>query len=237
MKKAVLIFVCTLLLYAFVLPQSVFAVSAAGYGITAYDAKVVISEDNIYAVTETISVYFNDERHGIYRDIPVSDTCRVYDISAGGDLFTSENDGSTVFIRIGDPDKLITGDKTYSISYKMALADTSKSSDEVYYNIIGTGWDADISNVTFSVTMPKDLEAACVGICTGDGSGTDYAPEGLSYDVQGNIVSGSMQHLDPYEGLTMRIELPEGYFSKQRELPDWMGKIVMSALLYILAGL
>ena len=51
-----------------------------GYTITDYDVKAILHTDNTIDVTERIGVYFTEERHGIYRNIPMEMTV-VRDIS------------------------------------------------------------------------------------------------------------------------------------------------------------
>lgn len=89
--------------------------------------------------------------------------------------------------------------------------DIGEDFDELYFNIIGDEWDTYIDNVTFHVTMPKEFDAERVGLSTGTygtaGTGT------IQYEVIGNEISGKVtKELEPYEALTLRLELPEGYF-------------------------
>ena len=46
----------------------------ACYTITDYDVKAILHTDNTIDVTERIGVYFTEERHGIYRNIPMEMT-------------------------------------------------------------------------------------------------------------------------------------------------------------------
>ncbi len=45
-----------------------------GYTTPAYDVKLNVNEDHSYQITETITVNFTEERHGIYRYIPIKGT-------------------------------------------------------------------------------------------------------------------------------------------------------------------
>ena len=80
-------------------------------------------------------------------EIEVSDNYSVY----------SEN-GYKV-IKIGDVNYTMTGQKNYTISYLYNLGkDTGKDYDELYFNLIGDEWDTSISNITFTITMPKEFD-------------------------------------------------------------------------------
>lgn len=71
-------------------------------------------------------------------------------------------------LRLGSEDETITGPHTYTIRYNYDLGlDTVKNADELYYNLVGTGWDTYIRRVQFSVTMPKDFDPAKLGLSTG----------------------------------------------------------------------
>ena len=73
MKKCKVIFSFILLLV--MMSAAAFPAQAADhpeepYYITAYHVDIDVSEDNVLSITEEIDVYFNEERHGIYRTIP-----------------------------------------------------------------------------------------------------------------------------------------------------------------------
>lgn len=193
------------------------------YYITAYDVDIDVAEDNILRVTENIDVYFNEARHGIFRYIPLKNSveradgssavtrARVNGISCSAPYSRAIQDSQLV-LQIGDEDKTVTGAQHYTVSYNYALGqDVMDGSDELYYNIIGSGWDTYIGNVTFSITMPKDFNADMLGFSAGSYgfSGTDS----IEYYVSGREITGSLtRELGPYEAFTVRLELPEGYF-------------------------
>lgn len=193
------------------------------YYFTHYDVSVNVREDNTLEVTEKIDAYFNEERHGIYRTIPTFNTVRRADGSATSirakvrDIRVSENhsvdrDLDYCSIRIGAEDSLVTGDHSYTISYQYVLGeDKNEDFDEFYYNIIGDQWDTYIDEVSFTITMPKEFDSSLLGFSTGDYGtvGTDT----VEYTVDGNVISGrTTQGLAPYNALTIRTQLPDGYF-------------------------
>ena len=47
------------------------ALAEEPYVIENFDSHVTINQDTSLTVEETIDVYFNEPRHGIFRDIPV----------------------------------------------------------------------------------------------------------------------------------------------------------------------
>lgn len=193
------------------------------YVIDSYNVNIVVNENNTFDITETITAYFHDPKHGIIRDIPLQNTVKrldgtssqnrtkVSDVSVN-DEFTKTINGNTYRLKIGSADKTITGEQTYVIAYHYNIGkDPVRNYDELYFNIIGNQWDTVIGNVTFQITMPKEFDAAGLGFSSGAKGST--ANEHVNYQVSGNMITGSYDAvLDSGEALTIRMELPEGYF-------------------------
>lgn len=192
--------------------------AGAGYEITHYDIRMEVATDNSYHITETLDVHFLQEQHGIYRDIPTITyngyTAFVENIRIDGDSYETTREGRNLRIRIGNPDRYAPVDKRYVLSYRMIIGDDRlKDMDEVYYNLIGTGWDANIRGVTFSVRMPKAFDASLLNFTGGSEGSTESAD--VSYQVNGTEIQGTLQReLAPHEALTMALPLPEGYFTE-----------------------
>ncbi len=197
---------------------------ADGYYISKYDVKIDVNENNTLHVTENITADFQEERHGIYRYIPYNFDVQREDGSRSharvkiSNIECSEEygqitDGENCVLQIGSEYFTVTGKHDYTISYDYEIGmDLLKDADELYYNIIGTGWDTFIGNLTFTVNMPKEFDKTKLGFSTGlfGASGTDI----IKSKVEGNTIIGSATRpLYPNEGVTLRLELPEGYFS------------------------
>lgn len=193
------------------------------YYIENYDIKINVLENNTLEITEKISVYFNQQRHGIFRKIPLSNRVQRADGSTGtthakvknvsvSDPYEASAEGSYYVVQIGDPDKFVYNSKDYTISYSYVMGkDIGEGFDELYFNLIGGEWDTYIDNASFTVTMPKEFDADKIGISTGT-YGT-VGTETVEFSVSGNEISGRiLEGLSPNEALTLRAELPEGYF-------------------------
>lgn len=200
------------------------AYSSREYVIDAYNVDIVVGEDNVYHITERITAYFNIRKHGIYRYIPIKNTierqdgskytylAKIKNVSVSDTVEKSYN-AEYLTLKIGSENNTIRGEKTYTISYTFdAGKDGLKGADEFYFNIIGTKWDTVIGNVSFNITMPSEFDANKLGFSHGY-YGSDNS-SGISYTVDGNKITGSYNRvLDEREGLTIRLELPDGYFS------------------------
>lgn len=193
------------------------------YTLNSYDVSINVNENNTFDITETIDAFFNIEKHGIFRKIPTKNKvvrldgttsynkAKISDIEAS-DEFTTSNENGNKVIKIGDADITLTGEKKYKISYLYDLGkDTGKDYDEFYYNIIGNEWDTTISNVTFTIRMPKEFDESKLGFSKGAYGTVDSSD--IYYSVDGNVITGGFSGtLNPGEALTVRLELPEGYF-------------------------
>lgn len=197
------------------------------YVIDKYNVEIVLNEDNTMDVTENITAYFNVSKHGIYRTLPLRNEVKRLDgtssknkvqitnLSVKGDHgsnYSISREGGMQKIKIGSADVTLRGEENYQIKYTYNLGkDPLKNADEFYYNIIGTGWDTVIGGVSYSITMPKEFDASKLGIAAGTFGST--SGDKIYYDVDGKRIVGSYDGvIQPGEALTVRVELPEGYF-------------------------
>ena len=212
-----------LLSLIFMLPMLVNAASYNGYELTGYDIDIVVNENNTLKITEEIEAYFSVKKHGIFRKIPLKNTverldgttsrnrAKITDIYVSDNYTLSTENGYKV-IKIGDANRTLTGTKKYKISYLYNLGkDTGKDYDELYFNLIGDEWDTSISDITFTIKMPKEFDESKLGFSSGRVGSTDSSQ--VSYTINNNIITGRLNgSLYPKEALTVRLELPEGYF-------------------------
>lgn len=197
------------------------------YVINNYNIDMVVNDNNTFDITETIDVNFNTAKHGIYRRIPLLNTVRRLDgsvsknkaklsnVKVNSHYRLSKFDGNYE-IRIGSQDQMVTGPKQYVLSYNYNIGkDPLKDKDELYFNLIGDNWDTTISNITFTVKMPKEFDSRKLGFSSGAFGSVDSSK--IKYQVDGNIIKGSYSGtLNPKEALTLRLELNEGYFKNAK---------------------
>jgi hypothetical protein len=122
--------------------------------IRSYDVQIDVRADDSLRITETIVYDFgSSEHHGIFRDVPTRVSYddrydRVYPLQVESvtaspgtpaDYDVSSQSGGITEIKIGDPDRTITGVHTYTIVYTVGAAMNGfKDHDELYWNAIGT---------------------------------------------------------------------------------------------------
>ena len=193
------------------------------YVIDKYNIDIIVNENNTFDITETITAYFNVSKHGIYRKIPLKNTItrldgststnrtQVTNASVDNEYTTSHENGNYI-LKIGSENNTLIGEQKYIIKYTYNLGkDPVKDYDELYYNIIGNEWDTVIGNINFSITMPKEFDSSKLGFASGIIGSTDNSK--VEYHVNGNKITGNYNGiLNVGEALTIRCELPEGYF-------------------------
>lgn len=226
MKRKLVLF---LFLTFFLLPFNVNAKEA--FDIKNYDVDVVVGIDNTLKIMEDITVFFNEPRHGIIRKIPYNGSIKRIDGSRSkfrakiknivvNEKSSVSSEDNYKLIQIGDANKLVDGLVNYKISYTYDLGrDKNKSFDELYLNIIGPEWDTTIDEVTFNISMPKVYDKEKLGFSLGSYGSSGYNEEDIEFIQEGNNISGRTKvQLGNYEGLTVRIELPDKYFEREDNL-------------------
>ena len=180
MKKRILsITALAVLLCALFAPMTTFASGTKLYDTSyryfeSYDVNINVEGNNVLDITETIVADYSVlpfQGHGIYRDIPTrldfsfpdgsTKTFKpiISDIKVN-QQFTKSNQNNYLELKIGDPNHYASGKVTYVISYKYDIGyDYYTKGDFLYFNIIGTDWDADIKTATFYGVDAKALRS------------------------------------------------------------------------------
>lgn len=254
------------LLIALVLALSAFSLFAVDYYIKEYEIYFDIGENGVHHVEEYITVVFEGEHHGIVREIPVD--YRDYNgktVAKVKNLFVSENytsnyDNGYLVLQIGDANKTVKGTVHYTIAYDYDLgADFNEGYDEIYLNLIGPDWECPIDFAVFHLIIPYVVQEEWVewydfmehvaentymtsgpyGSTSFDWErGDAYLNEGM--DEDGSLmIDGYMEYMNPYEGITIRIDMPEGWFQGARMPWDYRAvmKIVNPVLCILLIAL
>jgi uncharacterized membrane protein YgcG len=186
-----------------------------------YDVVIQIQRDDSIVVRETIDYDFGTaQRHGIFRDIPTTlryddahDRTYPLDVvsvtgSPGTPVQYEKEDAGAgkTRIRIGDPDRTITGRHTYVIRYRMGGAlNGFPDHDELYWNAVGPDWAVPIQQARVTVSAPGPIDGiACYAGPAG--SSLPCAKSALKHGV----ASFAQPSLDPHDAFTVAVGLPKG---------------------------
>lgn len=194
---------------------------AATEVIEAFDANLALQSNGTVTVTESIQYNFDsNQKHGIYRDIPLTaadgpqlyiDVLGVTDANGRSYEYTTSTASNSLRIKIGDPDVLVSGVKTYVISYEVNNAiRVFEDHDELYWNVTGNEWPVNISRASASVLLPDPAITNAQTACFTGAAGAKDAACAFSQSGQSvNFVT--TQPLKSNEGLTLVLGVPAGY--------------------------
>ena len=217
-----MLFLIFILAITLIFPNESFSASSS-YTIDSYNINMKVNENNTFDITETIVADFKYSAHGITRKIPITNTVRRLDgttyknnakitnISVNGQ-YTKETENGYLYLKIGNSNKTLRGKQEYIIKYTYDIgSDPLKDEDEFYYNLVGDQWDTDINKISFTITMPKSFDSSTLGFSSGVSGSVDNT--NVAYNISGNTITGIYNNTLPaYNGLTIRLTLPEGYF-------------------------
>jgi uncharacterized membrane protein len=186
-------------------------------------SEMFISSDGSISVQENIEYDFGYElRHGIFREIPYKyqigmknynlrmDVYRVTDFEETPYEYKVSRERGRVIVRIGDPDKEITGIHGYRIEYIVDGAILFfKDHDELYWNVTGNEWKIPIrrasAKIYFDREIPEGVKATCYTGVYGSKSRDctfSITPTGIEFNVLSSLRAG--------EGLTIVVGLLKG---------------------------
>jgi uncharacterized membrane protein YgcG len=151
----------------------------SGQEITRYDVTAVLDADGVMRVTLDFDFDFGDDPgHGPYLTLPtrvsyddeLDREFRYTDITASSPTdaparVNEESTGNALILRIGDEDiDDVSGVQTYRIEYTadglLNPANAEHSGDELYWNVIGSGWEIPLGDLSVSVQGPAAVEGA-----------------------------------------------------------------------------
>lgn len=226
--------------------------SVVGERIENFNSDISIQKDGTIEITETIKYFFDTYRHGIFRNIPFTkrDKGKRYDLDLSFKPVTDEKgnkyqvskskQGEQWVLKIGDPNRTISGEHIYVISYtvKGALGYFSDH-DELYWNVTGTGWNVPIKNAKTTITLPEKLSDTQIKLdCfTGVYGSKKHNCTGKSDGKTTNIQTTLF--LNSNEGLTIVKGFPKNIVAVLKPVEyipffeRWYGKIVLSGIIVL----
>ncbi len=227
----------------FMLGSGQASAQTTGEQIQDFSVKLSVLADSSLRVEESIEYVFPDTRHGIYRDIPYKYKARggnfelrievlgVTDKAGQNIPFSSGKSGGYVKIKIGDPDKTVTGTVTYNISYLVRGAvNYFADHDELYWNVTGNEWIVPILSSGAEVELPEVADANVKTACYTGALGSQAVD--CSVDKVARVDRGSsvrlfktLGQLGPKEGLTIVVGWPKGIVKEPTAQEKLIGRI------------
>lgn len=248
-----------LLSFFFIFFQTSFAHSTnlnipplTGEHIESFNTDITVNKDGTIDVVETILYDFDTlERRGIFRNIPFT---KLNDENKRVDLkfedftvtngkgqnykFEKSTENEQIVLKIGDANKIISGQHLYVISYKVSGSlGYFNEHDELYWNITGNGWQVPVRFASAHISLPSEvsldqIESLCFS-----------GPHGSSESNCNILDDNSTIHIEtnnilyPYEGLTFVVGFPKDVVAvllPEVHVPFWETAFGRLALLFII---
>ena len=230
MRRNSFLKLCVLLILFFLLPSSISAQTEVDgrEKITLFEVDLLLEQDTDIRIKERIHYYFPEERHGIFRYIPINkrsegnplkkstavdiESVRYYPEANPSDILrfssTSSDSDSEVVVKIGSPNIFVQGAYVYEIDYVVRNGiNYFEDHDELYWNIIGTGWEIPIEKVIANIVVPGEItEVVCY---TGIYGSKDSNCE-VSNLENNKFTLSSTGALDRNEAITVAVSMPKG---------------------------
>lgn len=193
--------------------------AADDWTITSFDVQVQVSRDARLTVIETIDADFGTlQKHGIFRIIPTRyayddkherviriESLRVTQNNQVAKWSTSQ-EGSEYMIKIGEPNKTVTGRQRYVLQYEVVGAvNAQPEHDEVYWNATGNDAEVTIARATALVQASQVERATCF-----EGPTNSYSPCSIDAQTSTSVSFSATRRLPPGSGLTVVIATPQG---------------------------
>ncbi len=198
------------------------AAKVATSKIVNFNADISLSKQGVLDVNETIDMDFaNQPRHGIYRFIPIrfhrglgtyTTIIRVLGVTdaSGTPYHYQKSDvGSDITIKIGEPNRLVSGRQIYKLHYQVAKAiNFFNNEPELYWNVTGDQSQYAIESATATIHLPmSSLSGIRTEAFVGPPGSTKTIPVSQANDV---VTVKTLSSLGPGEGLTVAIRMPVG---------------------------
>jgi len=215
--------------------------------ITSYDVDISIQKDGRFTVFEKILYDFGAlEKHGIYRSIPYikrntegkqfilefSDF-RVEDVNNQPYEYSFATEGEYKKLKIGDPNKTVTGKHTYNIMYTVSGGITYFSEhDELFWQVTGTEWPVPIQSVSQKITLPDSIDPSVIKMTCYTGSTDSRLSDCNTAYANGRITITSQRALLPHEGMTVVVGFPKNIVAVLEPKPvnTWLSQLILTIM-------
>ena len=198
---------------------------ASSEAVEYFQSNIELNRDGTVSFKEYIEYNFgNNQQHGLVRNLIYKKTnqdgkkyvteitgLEVSDNNGNPYNFYQSKKGDYIELKIGDENKLVSGIKTYVITYTVLGSFTYFTDhDEFYWNLTGNEWDVPIKSFVSHIKLPENVSEDQISVLCYSGiyGSTDQSCE---INIMDSVIEvSSSKILEPGEGLTLVISLPKG---------------------------
>jgi uncharacterized membrane protein YgcG len=198
-----------------------------------FQTEIIVNKDSSLLITEKIIADCDDlpGKHGIFRVLPTQIKTAEGTIIKTPIKLISITDFSnkplkystlqssfdhTITWKIGDPNKTVTGENYYKITYfvKNAIRFENPQFDELYWNLNGNFWDIEIDNFVGKIIFSPEVtrQNSQVEYYTGFLGEKSKNLAEYNWTNDNTLQFFSTQTLLPKQGITVSVTFPKGIF-------------------------
>lgn len=205
-------------------------VEGGAFEVKEYDLYAKVGKDHSYAVKEQITVNIPDDLQSIEFAVP-SGNFSLSDLKVEDTEYTARKASEASTVTITEPDKLSSGDHTYTIRYRISeYKDGDHSKDIFYFNVLLPEWKQPIGAVKIKAEFPDDFpwdDMQCYAGQFGVQDSTNKIR--FKADEAAHTVTVTGKLIPENYGITLKAQLPDGYW--QGELDgSWAVTAVIAAM-------
>ncbi len=223
--KRIGVVLATLFLALWIVAAAPPSAYAAGAPITKMDMVMSVATDGTLSITQTFDMDFSTPGHGPYlyfttrQATDTADKYRVYtykfvsvtsSTGAPTAFITESPSYGTTALRIGDANKTVSGTQSYTVTYTVKGAVNpnvaSSNLDELYWNVIGTGFVVPISNITVKLSSAAAISKTTCW------TGSNYDQPCTANSSSGSSAEYTQSSLAVGQGLAIVAGWPVGTF-------------------------
>lgn len=222
MKKLRLITACLISAGLLLLPSIALA-DVNDFVITSFESDQTLTlkdKQGELRIVEQINVDFSDNNHGLLRAIPERyknhslqlKINRVSSNSGAPSGYTTYHSNGNTVVKIGDPNRTVTGPQHYSLDYTVRNVITFYDAyDEIYWDVNGDQWTQGFNNVSMRLHLPDGLRSRSPACYTGAFGATESKCT-VSLN-RGEITATTTHPLTSRQTLTYVAAFEKGYFT------------------------
>ncbi len=200
-----------------------------------FHVEAVVHANNVWDVTETITVNFLEPRHGIYRyisyDLFIDQDVKnvkgeveqkrlqyrtdIDFVSVEGSEYSTDYDDSNVMFKLGSPDYTVTGLKTYVLKYRISYPyDRNVDTDFLFHTVLPADLEDEVKHFSFVVTFDKPIAQYATSklqVYSGAWGNKDNSLN-VKVSEDGNTISGEVSDVPARSGVTLYQKLKNGFY-------------------------
>jgi len=223
-------------------------VRAEYYNISLYETHITITPEGYADIVETITVQFEQPRHGIIRSIPYRNVINnqevdflIENVKVDGYTFsTSKDENHNLNIRIGDADKYVDGTQVYKIHYRVINPIFFfENNSELQWNLLGNEWDVEIGSFNFIIDLPEQVFLNETDVKWGTGQRGEKGADGSVTIFPKQVKGHTTRVFQPGEGFSIALRFKEGAFQPISSWTMFKKKhgLLLAPVFFLIAGI